>query len=103
MGLKRPESDGADADGETVERRCTAQRVDCKFACQVIHAHARRLAGYGQPDPISIVAPPMREADDTPHHGVGDFNRHSQRARLRLHTSEIPVRKTTRRGIVWMD
>jgi hypothetical protein len=45
----------------------------------------------------------MREADDTPHDGVGDFNRYGQRARLRRHPSEIPVRKASRRGIVWMD
>lgn len=103
IGLKRSESDGADADGETVERGGAAKRVDVEFACHIVHAHTSRLAGYGQPGPFSIVTPPVREADDTSHDRVGDFSRHGQRARLRLDAGEAAVGKIPRRGIVRMD
>src|SRR2546422_845170 len=74
-----------------------------RVARHVVDAPARAFARDSKACAIEVVTPAVRQADHAWAYGIGHFDGHDDRARLRSESCEIAVGKTSRPGISRMD
>ena len=92
-----------DLDRDAAEGRVTRERVDREVVGQVVEA--RPGVGVRRPKarPLSVVPPPVGDADDARHDGVGHLDLNLDLPHARAHARHLAVDEAAPRGVVGVD